>query len=274
VPKPDLTGVLLKLDRAYEHLDVLGDEITAFSDREPAPFGFRTEKTPRGDEGVEYVLYAVIREKPPPEFSLIIGDVVQNLRSALDHLVYALAPPKVRRKRQTQFPIFTDECRFKVLSPPMIEGIAGDERTLLERVQPYNATNVPDNDPLAILNKLSNLDKHRLLIPTIAAISEMSVWIASSNADIKVGFLNGGPVEHGAKIVGFTATPKDPTEHMQVQPQSGLQVRLADTGATYQIPAFDLLEMIHHHIRHSIIERWFSYGIMPRKWDEISGAAE
>jgi hypothetical protein len=156
--KPDLSGVLLKLERAETHIQTFRDEVMAFGERDPKPFGFRPESTLRPDKSAKYDLYAVVRQEPPRELALPFGDAIQNIRAALDHLVYELAPPRARRSRKLQFPIFTDECEFKVRSPPMIEGITGDERTLIERVQPYAATNIPSDDPLAVLRKLSNRD--------------------------------------------------------------------------------------------------------------------
>jgi hypothetical protein len=97
----------------------------------------------------------------------------------------------------------------------MLEGIKGDERTLIERVQPYAATNIPSDDPLAILRKLSNRDKHRLLVPMIAALRETGSWVASDNAEIRFTYLARGPVEDDTKIVSFTATPEDPSKDMK-----------------------------------------------------------
>jgi hypothetical protein len=104
--------------------------------RNPPPFGFRTEETLRPDKSIKYYLYAIIQEESLRELSLPVGDAIQNIRSALDHLIYELATPRGRRSRRLQFPIFTDECGFKVLSPPLIQSITGDERTLIERVEP------------------------------------------------------------------------------------------------------------------------------------------
>jgi hypothetical protein len=267
---PDLSGVYLKLDRAETHIQTFRDEVVAFGKRDPKPFSFRTESAPGPNESVKYDLYAVVREEPARELALPFGDAIQNIRSALDYLIYELASPRARRSRKLQFPIFTDECEFKVLSPPVIQSITGDERTLIERVQPYAATNIPSDDPLAVLRKLSNRDKHRLLVPMIAALSETDGWVASDNADIRFTYLAGGPVKDGTKIVSFTATPKDSTKDMQVQPQSGLEIQIGDTGIiSYAIGAIDLLGMIHHHVRHSIIGMWFEHGFMPRTWAEV-----
>ena len=100
---------------------------------------------------------------------------------ALEHLVYELSTPAGRR-RGTAFPIFDDEDDFKRQGEPKIATIRGDERTLIERLQPYNATKVASDNPLAILRKLSNLDKHRLLVTTVAAVSELESGVGSGNA--------------------------------------------------------------------------------------------
>jgi hypothetical protein len=197
------------------------------------------------------------------------------MRSALDHLVYELAPPKARKSSRTQFPIFTDEREFNRRGIPRITGITGDERTLIERVQPYAASNPPSNDPLAILNKLSNLDKHRLLVPIIAAVSTTDTWAGTTNAQLKWTHVEFGPVEHDTNIVAFTARPEDPSQEMIVQPTSGLELQLRDTGAVgLDLDVVELLHMIHHHIRHSVIEMWFHYGFMPMTWAQVQASQQ
>lgn len=273
--KPDLSGVLLKLERAEVHIETVRMDLETFLKRDPPPFGFRTEESPGPNKAVEYVLYAIVRKPPPRTVALPIGDAIQNIRSALEHLAYLLASPRAQKTGKTAFPIFTDECRFKVIGVPRIETIGEDERTLIERVQPYSASKVPDNDPLEILRKLSNLDKHQLLVPMIAAVNTRESWVASDNADIRFRYIARGPVEHDAKIVAFTATPHDPSVDMNVQPRSGLQIQLDKTGiAGFEIDALELLQMLHYHVRHTVIGWWFEYGYMPKTWEELGGASE
>lgn len=269
---PDLSSVQLKLDRAAHHIESLRAEMQAFSRRKPSPFDHRTEERPRPDGSVEYVLYAIVREYPPSTWALIIGDAVQNIRAALDHLAYELSTP-AGRKRGTAFPIFDNEDDFKARGEPKIGTIEGDERTLIERVQPYNASKVPADNPLAVLRKLSNLDKHRLLVTTVAAVSEEESWVGSDNADVRFTFFETGPVEHDARIMVVTATPNDPALEMSVEPRTHLEVHVADTGiVSYRIEALDLLHMLQHHVRHSLIEMWFRYGAMPHHWTEVEPA--
>lgn len=261
--KVDLGGVLAKLDWAAQHIEMFRQTVEAFERRNPAPLGFRAEEQAHPDGSVDWVLHAVIREPLPSELPLIVGDVIHNVRSALDHLVYALSSPKAQRSDRTQFPIFTDAAKFKTRGIPMIESIKGPERTLIENVQPFAATPVPENDPLAILNSLSNLDKHRLPVTTVAATKEEDTWVGTDNADLRFTFIAPGAVQHDDRIVAFMARPQDPSKPMSVHPQSGLQVRISGEGLLInEMAALDVLEMIHHHARHSVIGMWFEYGAM------------
>ena len=179
--------------------------------------------------------------------------------------------PGVGEERPSRSSTTKDD--FKRQGEPKIATIRGDERTLIERLQPYNATKVASDNPLAILRKLSNLDKHRLLVTTVAAVSELESGVGSGNAEVRFTFFATGPVIHDAKIMTLTATPEDPTVEMSVHPETALEVHVADTGIVgYRIEAVDLLWMLHHHVRHGVVEMWFRYGAMPPLWTEVEPA--
>jgi hypothetical protein len=257
----DLSSVHLKLDRAKEHIETFRQDLKTFLECDPPPFGFRTEKSPGVGEAVEYVLYAIVRKRPPREFALVIGDAIQNMRIALEYFAYEVSSPKARKAGKTWFPILLKKP--KKFNPPGIATVKGFERAFIKRLQPYMANKIPSDDPLAVLRKLSNLDKHQLLIPVIAALSDRDVWVGTTNADLHFRYISRGPVEHDTKIVAFTATPQDPSEEMEVQPNSGLQIQLQNTGIIgFEIAALDLLKMIEHHIRWSI-EWKFKRGVLP-----------
>src|SRR4051794_37203940 len=80
-----LARVKLKVERAKEHIRNLESAVQAFRDTDP--YGFRIEDDLQtGDK-----IYRIeIRRQTPDAFSLIVGDAVHNLRSALDHLARQL----------------------------------------------------------------------------------------------------------------------------------------------------------------------------------------
>ena len=268
----DLSEVRMKLDRAKEHIEIFGRELETFLEHDPPPFGFRPEKNRGVDKTVEYVLYAIVRKPPPPEFALVIGDAIQNMRIALEYFAYELSSPKARKSGTTAFPIYARKP--KRFNPSGISTVRGYERAFIKRLQPYSASKIPSDDPLAILRKLSNLDKHQLLIPMIAALKDEDVWVGTTNADLRFSYISRGAVEHDAKIVAFTATPQDPSLGMEVHPNSGLRIQLQNTGiVSFEISVLDLLQMIEHHIRWNI-EWGFERGVLPPTWQEVEASQQ
>src|SRR5262245_52737821 len=82
-----LLGPLLKLARAKEHFTELREKAEAFLATEPYDWSMETEAFTDGTR--EYRISASVDDHPPIELGLIAGDVVQNLRAALDQLIWA-----------------------------------------------------------------------------------------------------------------------------------------------------------------------------------------
>jgi len=106
----------------------------------------------------------VWHDPPPLALSAITGDVVNNLRAALDHVVWGLAKPKLRGSH-TAFPIYLDESdRSQKRFARALEGVPKRAVTAIRRMQPYEGSGEPRDKPLAVLNALVNEDKHRSLL--------------------------------------------------------------------------------------------------------------
>ena len=81
-----LYGAHLKIERTWEVLDALNQEIRAFVETEP--YGYWIEPEPDSD----WMLVRVeARRAIPDHLGLLFGDAVHNVRSALNHLAYELA---------------------------------------------------------------------------------------------------------------------------------------------------------------------------------------
>lgn len=178
---PSLEGVALKLIRARNHFDSLNEVCgKAIEQSTGKPFVER--------EGDWEVVCVPIREFPRWP-SIVSGDYVHNLRSALDHLAWQLVKASGGKPGPwTSFPAYGDQDHFirdvkqrkKKRGPGPLEGIETDGPiwTLIESYQPYNntklpswlPTDMPDRDSwkprlthLGILNALNNVDKHRTI---------------------------------------------------------------------------------------------------------------
>src|SRR5438128_10201797 len=79
----------LKLIRAQQHLEELERQIRAYANHNPH-WTERRNQTKRDRNIWCYVLR--MPKEASPEIGLVLGDVVHNLRAALDHLAVAIVP--------------------------------------------------------------------------------------------------------------------------------------------------------------------------------------
>src|SRR6266542_510008 len=119
---------------------------------------------------------------PPVGWGVWIGEIVHNVRSALDGLVHQLAilNGAPAGARGTQFPIFLyprtriaqgekiagfrDEGTGTMGSGVrMIKLLRDEHKACIERLQPYQRGRGGKSNALYRLNEISNADKHRLL---------------------------------------------------------------------------------------------------------------
>jgi hypothetical protein len=169
-----LEGPLAKLARADRQLDALEQEIKAVW-HPLKPWPVRTE-VHRSE--LEYRFY--LRELPEiePEWALWVGEIIFDLRSALDHLAYQLHVRRfvgksyARFERVSQFPICDHEVTFRGQGrkpkgyPSMIALLGKRDRRALAYLQPYKTRHDRWQYTRLALSELStihNIDKHRKL---------------------------------------------------------------------------------------------------------------
>lgn len=162
-----LALILLKTERAKKHLNDLEIEIGAFVNSNP--YEVRGERNPQTGQPFYYV--ASVARDIPIRVALIAGDVIQNLRSALDHLAWNImevgeadlaAPLTYSERKQISFPITDTDSptEYEVSRKRKVKGMRNDAVRVIDGFKPYKG----GNDTLWILNQLNNIDKHRLLI--------------------------------------------------------------------------------------------------------------
>lgn len=99
------------------------------------------------------------------EWSVTIGEIVHNLRSALDHLVWQLVGDNGGQpSRANMFPIVSLENRdnWESVSKNNLKGVSDAMKERIRRIQPFAVLGAPyDVTALSKLHHLSNVDKHR-----------------------------------------------------------------------------------------------------------------
>lgn len=158
---PLLLYCRIKLERADELYGELLAEIKQW--KELGNGRIEAEYRPRRREYV-YIARVV---SPPPRWRAIFGDCLHNLRSSLDTLMWQLVLLRGGKpSRRTQFPIFERRSAYRARAAAMIEGVSRRDRGTLERLQPFYRSRggmPPGGHPLALLARLSNTDKHRVI---------------------------------------------------------------------------------------------------------------
>ena len=204
-----------KIERARHHTHELEQLTETFLKRRPNQVRFDKHSDP------PWVIVRAIVEPVPLAFAAVAGDVVHNLRSALDYLVWQLVISEGNLPgRHTAFPIYIGkpdfEKRVRNPTPPRIsplEGIdpAGDKWALIEGAQPYNWAAAPDLSPLWITACLSNRDKHQELLPGVSFVHDFDPMalmeiVGLEMTDVQVSFSGGDVLTHDAEIARFRPT--------------------------------------------------------------------
>jgi len=151
--------IRIKIERAKKHIIDLQAAIHAFGESHPYEIG-----TKRYPQTRKIMYYLADFRDVPLDISAIAGDVLQNLRSALDHLTCQLVCAAGNKPTlRTSFPIFDSATKYKAKSPGKVEGMRQDAIHALNGIKPYKG----GNNTLWLLHKLNNIDKHRLLVSVL-----------------------------------------------------------------------------------------------------------
>lgn len=162
-----IATVRLKIERAEKHIRDLDAEIVAFLKENPYPVSRYQDPTSG------YVVHYVDSVRPiPPAISLIAGDAIANIRSALDHLAYQLFLVGSGEGDGTHvyFPIFDSVQEYEAKSGRKIKGMSEEAKRAIAAVKPYLGGNLL----LWQLHKLNNLDKHRLIVTVFARLGTVN----------------------------------------------------------------------------------------------------
>ena len=163
-----LERIFVKTERAKKHLADLISLSKAFVASKPYTIDVKRDQSRRP-------IYYVASIKPlPVEFQTIAADVIHNLRVALDHLARQLwlMGPDARPNIEFNFPIRNNARQYEDCLRGLVGSLRQDAIEVLRKVAPYKGGKGHD---LWVLNRLNNIDKHRLLITVGASYGGFDV---------------------------------------------------------------------------------------------------
>jgi hypothetical protein len=174
----DLSGVRRKLARAKDKLDKLTEVVETYLDTTP----FRITVDVKGNH---QAIVCRVDHEPEESWADDMAEIAYQARSALDVLMPQLVVAGGNSaKRGTQFPIFLDQAGY--VAPgrggassrdKMLKGVATRYRKIIEDFQPYQRGRGAWRDPLAVLQTISNRDKHNDVYVCVAAAEAFAIKI-------------------------------------------------------------------------------------------------
>lgn len=203
-----------KLDRGIQQAHALYREAKTFEDGQA--YLLETKRDDRSADEIVYVCHAIEREAPSSDWPLVLGEVVHNLRGALDHVIYAQT-----KSRKSGFPVFHDACEFQVYGRSKLSGVKESVRAIVEGAQPFNTLpSAPKQAPLYVLHSFWNADKHRELKTVAAAVRVPGAAYSAprEGAELHIThWASGVRLENGAHVMTLAVTgPK--ADQMEVNP--------------------------------------------------------
>jgi hypothetical protein len=145
----------------------------------------------------------------PTEIAILAGEMLYQMRSALDHLAFELVKrnPKIaiidpKWEKNAQFPLRTSipNCQPALAKEKLsndLPGVSDKALTFIESLQPYNRGTA--NTWLGFLCELSNIDKHRHL-NVIRGRTIKSDTVRSSSGHVR----SRHTLDHGAELEPIT----------------------------------------------------------------------
>jgi hypothetical protein len=137
-----MESAFAKLSRAREHFAALQRDAEDFRARDTHRFS--EEMAPWALDGTVGVVTrrVHIKESPPQAWSLVLGDVLTNLRAALDHAIYGHAAARQlltpEDQRRISYPIFLDQKKWPRTRQALERLINPAVMNFIESTQPFN----------------------------------------------------------------------------------------------------------------------------------------
>lgn len=193
---------MLKVIWAEQHINQLNSALMWFANNTPH---FTLKPHPEHIKG--YTLYPTINEIPI-QFSLMVGDIVSNLRSALDCAWMGLVRSSGTSAKHT-LPIADNQKGLKAtIDNAPIGGMRDKAKILLiECLHSHRDIDSGGSPTLIALNKLNNWNKHNMISLAFGRLNMKNVTIRINDGSV-LGFDDIDLVGHGP-LFHYSAATSD-----------------------------------------------------------------
>jgi hypothetical protein len=199
---------------------------------------------------------------PSTMFSGLVGDVVHNIRSSLDCVVYAASERHSgaldeRDAVKVEFPISLTPAKFRANAAKCLRFVDDDCRAAIEQLQPYYWDAFSGNEDEAALEqrsqwhqleqirRLSNIDKHRAI--HLAIVSVRDIWAGTDGTSVEFHLAPERPTRNGDVFGWWTLSNPDAVFH----PNADAALALEFVARSGDIEPPELVHHLHHLLAHA-----------------------
>ncbi|MGV0808562.1 hypothetical protein [Mycolicibacterium setense] len=251
-----LESAYAKAEQAKVHLEKLQASVEAYRASEPHEFTRQAVDHLVQPEMVVVKFKVKIKEAPPADWGLIVGDVLSNLRAALDHALFGHASSRQAltedQERALQYPVVTDATKWPRAQAKLAPFVDPAVLQAIEDSQPFKVQ-LPDWQFLALLNGLVNRDKHR----QVRVVTYNNELFEITHTDADVVSIDNAPRElvDGAVVASVKLRrpdrqpgkpPSDVVAHLSVQFGYTENLELPVVGEWKSVTA--VLPVLHRNV--------------------------
>lgn len=251
------------LSWAERHLEAFEATLRRFWEEQPTPL--RTKGNIKTREQV--VSYIPRRIPLDPEWAFRIGDVVHNMRVSLDYLAFHVVTKYAKPKKLTQvsFPIcdktaedYREMAGRRIAAKQLPKAV----KDAFEGLQPYHRGKTKDFHPLASLDRLENVHKHRRLLSARPAVTAVVQDGVSDKIKITRFYNpNGAVLDKPTELYGYVVLDRS---HVAADVQFRVREHICfhespDVVPTQGIIVVRLLKQIRDFIRDEVFREFESF---------------
>ena len=241
-------GISAKIRRADDQINSLKSDMDGFC--EDIRQSIAHEVRRNVDEQVW--VFSGATPNVPIEWSVRLGEILYNLRSALDHLVWQLVLANGQKPGpHNAFPIVNNRCDWQgTTSNNKLKGVTPRVKAMVEHLQPYTGgINLPFNVAgFWTLHSLCNIDKHRHLIFAIVGSSGLLDPIIFGHNQPPLDRPSSRPPLQGqgrlGKIEKGQVMLRLNDAGVEIEPNFQIDIRFEDIGEP-EITAGTVLRILH-----------------------------
>lgn len=269
----------IRLQVAEEHIERAQKRVDDYMATEP----YRVEITPEvlATRGLlrtyDVVFRANIESQPPRRLAHDVGDTIENLRSAIEILVFALAEQHSGRlpktERSVAFPAYSNGADFTArTSKGKLERHSGlwkvrllhpDAQAAIESLQPYQGTDQVEFDnvaphlpraveehPLYMLDQMRQQNYHRrpLLAGALGGMPRFGLNNAAGAMVVANPTDRPPPADDSDEIYRARIIELVPNAHVEIVPTLMFDVRFDSGGPGMGLPVMSTLRQIRNHV--------------------------